>query len=226
MRNAIRYYLDTEFIELPERQKMRRNIVDINKSEPYVAPASIILLSIGLVDDTGREYYAVNTEADCSEASQWVKDNVLAKMPEYDKSRNDLRAYLYGESSKAMMPIKPQEKKTIADIKKELLYWTGQKNNVPEQCEFWGYFADYDWVVFCWIFGTMMDLPKGYPMFCKDLKQLMETYTLIDKEWKDKNCPDPEDGHNALVDAKWNKKFHKVLLTEIMKGEPGNAIPI
>ena len=27
--------------------------------------------------------------------------------------------------------------------------------------EFWGYFADYDWVLFCWLFGRMVDLPKG-----------------------------------------------------------------
>lgn len=39
---------------------------------------------------------------------------------------------------------------------------------------FYGYYADYDWVVFCWLFGKMIDLPKGFPMYCRDLKQMLE----------------------------------------------------
>ncbi len=38
--------------------------------------------------------------------------------------------------------------------------------------EFWAYYADYDWVVLCQLFGTMMDLPAHWPMFCMDIKQL------------------------------------------------------
>lgn len=189
----MRYYIDTEFIE---------------------TPGHIELISIGIVCQDGREYYAVNTEADISKASTWVIQNVLEKMPEYSNGYNDLRGYAYGAHQG---PNKPQEKKDLAMIKEELLQRCGQHNNVPEQCEFWGYYADYDWVVFCWIFGTMMDLPSGFPMYCKDLKQLMDSYTGLDKEWKRLNCPDPEGEHNALVDAKWNQKLHKVIAEAILK---------
>src|SRR5688572_23767985 len=48
-----------------------------------------------------------------------------------------------------------------------------QGEYVPEALEFWAYYCNYDWVVFCWIFGKMMDLPAGFPMFCHDLKVLM-----------------------------------------------------
>ena len=78
--------------------------------------------------------------------------------------------------------------------------------------EFYGYYADYDWVVFCWIFGRIKDLPKGFPMYCKDLKQMMDNYGL-DKNWKEEVCPDPEGEHNALVDAEWNMNLY----WEIMK---------
>lgn len=219
MRNKIRYYLDTEFIELPERKAIRPKIKTMpsGEQETVILPATIILLSIGLVDDTGREYYAVNTEADCSEASQWVKENVLQKMPEYHKAYGDLRGYKFGKDYvHPEIGTKPQEKKTIQDIKRDLTHWTGQNNNVPEECEFWGYYADYDWVVFCWIFGSMMNLPKGYPMYCKDLKQIMDTYPILTKEWKEKTCPDPEGEHNALVDAKWNRILHKSILIELL----------
>lgn len=65
--------------------------------------------------------------------------------------------------------------------------------------EFWGYYADYDWVVMCQLHGTMMDLPKEWPMYCCDIKQ-----------WCDQlgNPQLPEQGkdeHNALADAHWNK---------------------
>lgn len=184
----MKYFLDTEFIEQPN---------------------TIELISIGIAAEDGREYYAVNTECDCSKASDWVKQNVLMKMPEYNKSYNDLRSGggdpdHYG-------------KKTTEDIKKDLMFWCGQKNNVIEPCEFYGYLADYDWVVFCWIFGKMIDLPKGFPMYCRDLKQMMWERGLS-KEWKQKNCPDPEGEHNALVDARWNKKlFEEIVRFDVSK---------
>lgn len=43
-----------------------------------------------------------------------------------------------------------------------------------ENPEFYAYYADYDWVVFCWLFGKMMDLPEGFPKYCQDLKQIMD----------------------------------------------------
>lgn len=40
--------------------------------------------------------------------------------------------------------------------------------------EFYAYYADYDWVVFSWLFGKMIDLPKGFPKYCRDLKQILD----------------------------------------------------
>jgi hypothetical protein len=39
---------------------------------------------------------------------------------------------------------------------------------------FYGYYCDYDWVTFSWIFGKMIDLPNGFPMYCIDLKQILD----------------------------------------------------
>lgn len=74
--------------------------------------------------------------------------------------------------------------------------------------EFYAYYADYDWVVFCWIFGRMIELPKGFPQYCIDLKQMMQEYGL-NEAWKEKKCPDPHGEHNALFDAKWNKLLYE-----------------
>jgi len=90
-----------------------------------------------------------------------------------------------------------------------------------EKPTFYAYYADYDWVAFCWLFGKMIDLPKGFPMYCRDLKQILDEkqdflikkHSNIDvvklKEYD--AYPKQENEHNALDDARWNKKLHEFL---------------
>lgn len=59
-------------------------------------------------------------------------------------------------------------------------------------------------VVFCWIFGTMINLPKNFPMYCKDIKQLAD-------EMGNPKIETPEEEHNALADAEWNEKYYYYL---------------
>jgi hypothetical protein len=143
----MRYWFDTEFIEDGK---------------------TIDLISIGIVSEDGREFYAINSECDYDKASDWVRDNVLVHLKAHTET------YL-----------------TRAEIRDAVLAFVG-----TDRPEIWAYYADYDWVVFCQLFGTMMDLPKGWPMFCRDLKQLAEATPL------------PEQGkgeHHALADAKWTR---------------------
>jgi hypothetical protein len=71
--------------------------------------------------------------------------------------------------------------------------------------EFWAYYADYDWVVLCQLFGTMMELPKGWPMYCRDIKQLADSLG-------NPKLPAPgKDEHYALADARWNRLAWKFL---------------
>ncbi|MEK0397252.1 3'-5' exoribonuclease, partial [Lactobacillus delbrueckii] len=56
----VRYFYDTEFIE---------------------DGTTIELISIGIVAEDGREYYAVSTDFDASRANPWVRENVLEKLP-------------------------------------------------------------------------------------------------------------------------------------------------
>jgi hypothetical protein len=101
--------------------------------------------------------------------------------------------------------------------------------------EFYGYYSDYDWVVFCWLFGKMIDLPKGFPMYCRDLKQMLDesleplsnndffTAFHIEKQMtlkeklkeikKHTQYPEQENEHNALSDARWNKKLYEYIIS-------------
>ena len=75
-----------------------------------------------------------------------------------------------------------------------------------ESPEFWAYYADYDWVVLCQLFGRMIDLPDHWPMFCNDVQQLRYNMGA--------SLPEQESGeHNALSDALWTKIAYEFLTT-------------
>ena len=148
---------------------------------------TIDLISIGMVREDGSIYYAENVECDLSRASQWVKDNVLVHL---GGKAPPLRRYQIANDVRAFAGEKP---------------------------EFWAYYADYDWVVLCQLFGTMMQLPEGWPMYCRDVKQFCDELgnpPLI------KQTEGPE--HNALADAIWTKKAWEFLSSLPLQHQAGD----
>ena len=71
--------------------------------------------------------------------------------------------------------------------------------------EFWAYYADYDWVALCQLYGTMMELPEGWPMYCRDFKQ------YLDDRGNPRVEKQTEGQHNALSDALWLRNAHREL---------------
>lgn len=89
-------------------------------------------------------------------------------------------------------------------IREEIIQFIDiDKNGKPE---IWGYYSAYDWVAFCQLFGAMIDLPKGYPMFCRDIIQ--ECKRLGNPELPKQESAE----HNCLADARWNKLAHDFLI--------------
>ncbi|MGI5237114.1 polyadenylate-specific 3'-exoribonuclease AS [Dactylosporangium sp. CA-139066] len=153
---AYRYFYDCEFIE-DGRQ--------------------IDLVSIGVVDEHGREYYAVSTEFDDSRAVPWVRRNVLDKLP-----------------SPADKAWRSRER-----IREELLNFLTEplRSGEADEIELWAWYAAYDHVALAQLWGSMPALPREIPRFTKDLRQL----------WDDAGRPPlpvVEGRHDALVDARHN----------------------
>lgn len=68
--------------------------------------------------------------------------------------------------------------------------------------ELWAWFAAYDHVVLSQLFGRMLDLPKGIPMYTHDLRALID-YLPIGP------LPKQASGqHDALADARWVRDAH------------------
>lgn len=155
-------------------------------------PNTIDLISIGIVSDTGREYSAISSEYNPASADEWVIVNVLGPLyrqqPDVVKSSTNVYNFhkMVGDSRQT--------------IREEILSFIG-----TDEPTFWGYYSAYDWVAFCWLFGKMIDLPKGFPMYCRDIKQLMDQYGI-------EALPSPKGEHDALVDAKWNKQMYQHII--------------
>jgi len=149
---VLRYFYDTEFIE---------------------DGTTIDLVSIGVVDERGREFYAVSTEFDPTKAIPWVRDNVLDKLP--------------SPADKAWQPRERMRDNLLA-------YLTGP----GEQFELWAWYAAYDHVALCQLWGPMTALPRPIPRYSHELRQ----------RWHDLGRPKlpdaPPDQHDALADARHN----------------------
>jgi hypothetical protein len=161
-----RYFYDCEFIE-------DGRIID--------------LVSIGVVDEHGREFYAISTEFDDRAAVPWVRRNVLDRLPSpghpawrsRERIRDELLEFL-------VAPLREQS---------------------GVHMELWAWYAAYDHVALAQLWGRMPALPREIPRFTKDLRQL----------WDERGrpaLPDAEEQrHDALVDARHNLARWRVLRT-------------
>lgn len=191
------YYLDTEFHEY------KKNILT-TEVDYYVD--TIELISIGIVSEYSETYYAICNEFDIQEAwdNEWLRTNVLK--PIFDETCIGDKDFDFNTTKELILTYG----KSKADIAKEIIEFVGE---LPI---FYAYYADYDWVVFCWLFGTMINLPAGFPMYCRDLNQTMDELAVQISGGrsalkKDYRFPTKENEHNALEDAKWNKHLHTFL---------------
>jgi hypothetical protein len=146
---------------------------------------TIDLVSIGVVDEWGREFYAVSTEFDPAKAIPWVRENVLKLLPSpADKawrSRTRIRDDLY---EFLVEPLRGRSQETL---------------------ELWAWYGAYDHVALCQLWGAMPDLPRAIPRFTFELRQL----------WEERGRPVLPSAasarHDALVDARHNLARYRAL---------------
>jgi len=178
----MRYFFDTEFIEDGH---------------------TIELISLGMVDERGCALYLCNLDCDLSRANPWVQQHVLPHLPPVP----------------ALSPCSPPSHFTEQAVD-GLRVWGGWGTracirdallafvNTDPDPEFWAYYADYDWVALCQLFGCMIELPERWPKFCLDLKQLAHMQG-------NPKLPEQTSGeHDALQDALWNRQVFAFLKGE------------
>jgi hypothetical protein len=275
----MKYFIDTEFLEGTQTKRFLG--LPIGKGwkifdEPYrQTKPTIDLISIGVVSEDGREYYAISKDFNLKEAwnrwqikeisceanicdfekdvllrknkntllkkEYWIRENVLKPIWnelgfEVKVSSKEFAEFTYSTMKTLLNKYGKTNKKIAEEIKQFTQYEfykvdnTLQSDEVVEAAiknnryspKFYGYYSDYDWVVFCWLFGKMVDLPNGFPQYCIDLKQEMDRKALL--YFKDRSLeqnisyiknrddyPKQTNEHNALADARWHKKLYEFL---------------
>lgn len=103
---------------------------------------TIKLISIGVVAEDGREYYAASADYDKTQATDWLKQHVLPHLSNCPH-------------------------KTSLQIYQDLRAFFA----VCEPPEFWAECGEYDWIVLRQLFGTITDWPQGWPFLAMDIEQ-------------------------------------------------------
>lgn len=109
-------------------------------------------ISIGILCEDGRTLYLECNDFDIKAAinNKWLYENVIKKL-EWQNSE------IYDSYSQK-------------DIKQAIIDFVGNVQNPV----FYAYYAAYDWMFLCQLFGGMMELPERFPKYCRDLKQMLD----------------------------------------------------
>ena len=139
----MKIYLDTEFMENGETVKP---------------------LSIAMLAETGQSIYMVISDAPREEANEFVQTMVLPyiDIPPFDIIEPIQNStYIASEGVQTYVRCPKQDAGTI------LKNWVAK---ITHQPEFWAWFATYDWLIICQLYGHMTDIPRPWPMYVNDLR--------------------------------------------------------
>ena len=174
---------------------------------------TIDLISIGIVGEDGREYYAINSDADWDRIRKddWLMEHVVSSLPTHSTGQVQKRrafgdtGFSWGGLDMKSTLVKP--KWVIANEVREFLVGgltpAGERDGRPfyfdtDMPELWADYAAYDHVALAQLWGKMISLPKGIPMFTNDIEQEIRRVPGFEKPRQ------AEGEHNALADARHN----------------------
>lgn len=184
-------YLDTEFHEDGE---------------------TIDLISIGMVDDAGNEYYAVNSDmqVDRIRHNRWLMENVVRHLP----LRLPVPTSGWADNQPPgihlnMTDTRVKPKWVIANEVLNFLVPKGELFGPGPAVNLWAWYAAYDHVALAQLFGRMIDLPPGIPMWTNDLRQEAHRLGLNDDHMPAHKGRE----HHALDDAKHDRDIARYLAT-------------
>lgn len=160
------------------------------------------LISIGLISECGKTFYAELNDYDKSQVDEWLQENVIDKL-----KLNNEKWYA--------PPINNQNYIIKADkegVMEHLDMWLSQFETV----EIWSDCLSYDWVLFNDLFGHAFNIPKNIYYIPFDICTLLKIKGVdpdISRE-QFAELESNEDKHNALWDAKVIKACYEKLMNQ------------
>lgn len=163
---------------------------------------TIDLISIGMVAEDGRELYLVNDavgsrplhERICNH--KWLMGNVVRSLPLAPRpdpiSIAEALSTLFSPTAQFTLDMDHVAVVPTRVIRNQVRQFILDTPDV----ELWADYGAYDHVVLAQLWGPMVKLPDGIPMWTHDLRHLVEQHPNVE-------LPEQVDGHhNALADAR------------------------
>jgi hypothetical protein len=191
----MRYWYDCEFLE----------------DGVTIAP-----ISIGIVAEDGRELYLINQGIEWTDVygdlhdricdHNWLMENVVPHLPVTSVQQpgptnvypRKSGSFNIDCSDNRVVPLR-----FIRNAVRDFLLADGGP------VELWGYYSSYDHILLCQLWGKMIDLPAGIPMWTNDVQQEAARLGL------DLSLPKQAgNAHNALDDARWTRDAWTYLMSE------------
>ena len=144
------------------------------------------LISIGMVDENGEEFYAVFDDYDQPQVDDWLRQNVIPYL--------NSEEYAYHANA----PV-------IAEGIRE---WVAERQPV----EMWSDTLAYDWVLFCQLFGHAFNIPEGVYYIPFDIATLMKIKGVDPDINREEFAGMDGDKHNALHDARVIRACYEKLM--------------
>lgn len=184
------------------------------------------LISIGMISEDGRTFYAEFNDYDVNQVDDWIQDNVIKNLrfsePPEDQQEHFSQSRFLSEVPLTKM-CNIEMRGDILDIQNYLKEWLSQFDSV----EIWSDCLAYDWVLFNDIFGHAFKIPSNVYYIPFDICTLFKVKGVdpdinreefafsTDEDIKkfDKEFRGIEAGkHNALWDAKVIKACYEKLV--------------
>lgn len=159
---------------------------------------TIDFISIGIVSEDGREYYAVSNEFDTRRvaANDWLMNNVMTSIGH----QSFVSSLFLGDPVSRDLIVTDPAAKSRNEIAKDIYDFIGHDPNP----QLWAWYSAYDHVCLAQLWGRMIDLPGEIPMWTNDIKTLLAEVERRTGIIGVRIPSQPAGHHNALEDAKWN----------------------
>lgn len=175
------------------------------------------LISIGIVSEDDRTFYAEFNDYDESQINDWIRENVISKLkfnfPEQFVSSYSPIYHNIEDDNKISYSVEMLD--DTNEIRIKLKQWLSQFDSV----EVWSDCLAYDWVLFNQIFGHAFNIPSNVYYIPFDLCTLFKVKDIdpdINREeyasFDSAVYHSKDNKHNALHDAKIIKQCYKLAM--------------
>jgi len=176
------------------------------------------LISIGIVSEDGRTFYAEFNDYNKKQVDEWIAKHVISNL-RFKEPQSGEQEYYIKSKHVPNIPLTVQWSVELrgnkSAIRHELREWLNQFNHV----EVWADCLAYDWVLFNHIFGRAVNVPEKVWYIPYDICTVFKLKGIDPDVNREEFVGMKGYKHNALDDAKVIKACYE----RLMGGENGET---